>query len=139
MVGGAGRYVVENAMFDLLKNRPFIAQMIGLAFALLAAIGVALPDRFTPESVIGVAMLIVGAVTIVLRYRHGGTPEGDGKLWWQSRTIWVSVLSALFGVLALAGVKLPAGFDQDATLNLVMVVLTVLGAVFGAKAKGAIG
>lgn len=126
-------------MLDLLKNKPFVTQMIGLVFALLAAIGVALPAGYTPESVIGTVMLVIAAITIVTRATHEGSPEADGKPWWQSRTIWTSVLAAVFGVLALVGVKVPAGIDEAATLNLIMVVLTVLGTIFGAKAKAAIG
>lgn len=126
-------------MLDFLKNRAAMAQLIGLAFALLAAIGIALPARYTPESVLGTAMLVVGAVTIVLRYLHGGSPEADGKPWWQSRTIIASIVSALFGVLALVGVKLPATIDEAATLNLAMVVLTLLGAIFAGRAKRPIG
>jgi hypothetical protein len=45
----------------------------------------------------------------------------------------------VFGVLALIGVQLPDNIDEAATLNLVMVVLTVLGTIFAGRAKSAIG
>jgi len=64
------------------------------------------------------------------------------KVWWQSKTVWGSIIALLAGVATLAGVKLDATLqDQLAAL------LTGAGEVAGgalawygrAKATGAIG
>lgn len=124
-------------MLDLLKNKPFVAQMVGLLFAIAAMLGLALPAGFDKESVLAVVMLVISAVTIVWRYSHEGAPDAGDKAWWASRTIWTAIIAALFGILGLFKIAPP--LDQEGALNTVMLILSVVGVIFGAKAKSALG
>ncbi len=124
-------------MLNLLSNKAFITQMIGLALAVAAMIGVPFVSSFDQETAVAAVMATIAAVTIVMRYAHGGSPEADGKRWWQSRTIWMQIIAAGFAVLALFKVAPP--LDQEGVLSTVMAITTVLGAIFAAKAKSPIG
>ncbi len=53
--------------------------------------------------------------------------EPETKPWWQSRTVWANVLSILFAVLSLAGVKLPEGLTQDQVLPVVLGIAGIVG------------
>lgn len=124
-------------MLNLLSNKVFVTQLIGLALAIAAMLGIPFVTSFDQETAVATVMATIAAVTIVLRYLHGGTPEADGKRWWQSRTIWVQIVAAGFAILALFRVAPP--LDQEGVLSTIMMITTVLGAIFGAKAKASIG
>jgi hypothetical protein len=53
--------------------------------------------------------------------------------WWQTRTIWVGLVTSLFGVLSAAGV-LPPFIDAPLVLDLAMGVLGAATVYFRAKA-----
>jgi hypothetical protein len=60
----------------------------------------------------------------------------DAKPWWQSKTVWASICSVLFSLLAAAGIsiKTPPDDIAQAIITIVPVVLTVIagiGAAFG--------
>lgn len=43
----------------------------------------------------------------------------DTKNWWQSRTIWLQVVAAIFALLGAFG-ALPADLDQDQVVSVIM-------------------
>lgn len=52
----------------------------------------------------------------------------DTKSWWQSRTLWVNIVAAMFAVLA-AFQMLPARVDQDAIVNAIMGAVAIANVV----------
>lgn len=115
-----------------LTSKPFIAQICGLAFALLAMFHIALPPTFQQPAVVGVVMLVIALATAILRFGHPGAPAADAKVWWMSKTIWTAIIAAIFGLIGLFGISPP--LDQGNALAIVMTGLTGFGAVFGAIA-----
>jgi hypothetical protein len=63
------------------------------------------------------------------------------KVWWQSKTVWGSIVALLAGVATLAGVKLDATL-QDQLAELIVGIANIVGgavAWYGrAKADGAL-
>jgi hypothetical protein len=61
------------------------------------------------------------------------------KVWWQSKTVWGSIIALLAGVATLAGVKLDATL-QDQLAELIVGAANVAGGVVAwygrAKAEG---
>ena len=53
----------------------------------------------------------------------------DKVPWWQSKTIWVSLVGAAFAAAAAFGV-LPEGLNQDQVIGGILAVTSVLAAVF---------
>jgi hypothetical protein len=50
----------------------------------------------------------------------------DTKLWWQSKTLWGSIIAMLAGIATLAGVKLDATL-QDQLAELIVGGANVIG------------
>lgn len=48
----------------------------------------------------------------------------DTKNWWQSRTIWLQVVAAVFALLGALGV-LPTGIDQEQVVSIIMAAVAV--------------
>jgi hypothetical protein len=63
------------------------------------------------------------------------------KVWWQSKTVWGSIIALLAGVATLAGVKLEATL-QDQLAELVVGAANVIGGLIAwygrVKAEGAL-
>jgi hypothetical protein len=63
------------------------------------------------------------------------------KVWWQSKTVWGSIVALLAGVATLAGVKLDAVL-QDQLTELIVGVGNIIGAAIAwygrVKAEGAL-
>lgn len=62
----------------------------------------------------------------------------DNKPWWASRTIWVGIIGALFGILAALNV-LPEGLSQDSIVEGVLAVTGILAVVFRVGASKNVG
>lgn len=62
----------------------------------------------------------------------------DTKRWWESRTIWASLLGLIFVALSALHV-LPEGLSQEGVLEAVMGVVGVLAIIFRVKADSTIG
>lgn len=60
------------------------------------------------------------------------------KAWWQSRTIWVALVSVLFAILGGTGV-LPEGLTEDGVVETIMGIIGILIVVFRIGATDAIG
>ncbi|MCZ4340561.1 hypothetical protein O4H52_03010 [Sphingomonadaceae bacterium G21617-S1] len=116
-------------ILTLFTSRIALTQLVGIAFALLAAIGVAIPAGFDPPSVVAVLMLAIAAVTAVLRFGHIGQPAADAKTWWQSKIIWTQIASAIVAVLVLFRV-VPAGFDPSAHVEGLMALIGLITLAF---------
>lgn len=114
-------------MLDLLTNKTMLAQLIALVFAVLAAFHVVLPTSIDQPAIVGIAMLVLTAVTGVLRFGVAGSPA-DAKEWWQSKTIWTQIVAALFAVLGILGV-VPKGLDQASAIAGVMIVVALVNVV----------
>ncbi len=48
----------------------------------------------------------------------------ETKIWWQSRTLWVNIVAALFGLASAVGI-LPRDVDQDAVVGAIMGVVAL--------------
>jgi hypothetical protein len=63
------------------------------------------------------------------------------KVWWQSKTVWGSIVALLAGVATLAGVKLDATL-QDQLAELVVGIVNIVGGAIAwygrVKARGAL-
>lgn len=63
------------------------------------------------------------------------------KVWWQSKTVWGSIVALLAGVATLAGVKLDATL-QDQMVELIVGIANIVGGAIAwygpAKAEGAL-
>jgi hypothetical protein len=63
------------------------------------------------------------------------------KVWWQSKTVWGSIVALLAGVATLAGVKLDATL-QDQLAELVVGIVNIVGGAIAwygrVKAQGAL-
>lgn len=107
-----------------LPNRAVLAYLATALYGFLAAIHVPLPQTFTQASLTTALLLVIAAVTTVVRVRRTGAPEADAKAWWQSKTIWSAVVAAAIAVLTL--------FDDTKSIDagtVVAVVMTVFGLV----------
>jgi len=115
-------------MLDLLNNnKSMVAQLVGLLFAILAAFHVVLPTAIDQPAIVGIAALLLTAVTGVLRFGVGGNPA-DAKEWWQSRTIWTQIVAALFALAGILGF-VPKGLDQATAIAGVMIVVALINVV----------
>ena len=61
----------------------------------------------------------------------------DTKNWWQSRTVWVNVVAALFAVLG-AFRLLPANLDQDSVVTAIMGAVAIANVVLRLVTRQAI-
>lgn len=63
------------------------------------------------------------------------------KIWWQSKTVWGSIVALLAGVATLAGVKLDATL-QDQLVELIVGIANIAGGAIAwygrVKAEGAL-
>lgn len=63
------------------------------------------------------------------------------KVWWQSKTVWGSIVALLAGVATLAGVKLDATL-QDQLAELIVGIANIVGGAIAwygrVKAEGAL-
>lgn len=63
------------------------------------------------------------------------------KVWWQSKTVWGSIVALLAGVATLAGVKLDATL-QDQLVELIVGIANIVGGAIAwygrVKAEGAL-
>ena len=116
-------------MFQLFLSRNVLTQIVGIVFALLAALHVALPAPIDQASVVAAGMLIMAAVSAVTRFGRAGDPESDAKAWWQSRTIWTAIVAAGVAtaviVAAIASINLGA-VDQEGIVAAIMIVVGVV-------------
>lgn len=49
----------------------------------------------------------------------------DTKSWWQSRTIWLNIVAAIFAVTGTLG-WLPADLDQEQIVTAIMAIVTLV-------------
>ncbi|MBB4152884.1 phosphate/sulfate permease [Sphingomonas jinjuensis] len=121
----------------LLKTRTGLAQLVALACAALAAIGV-LPasiNQATQAAIVATGLLVLNAVTLVARFHTGD----DGVIeWYQSKTIVTQVVAAVFAVLAFFGC-LPADLDQAGVVAGVMGAVALINLVLRKTTTAAIG
>jgi len=62
----------------------------------------------------------------------------DTKAWWQSRTIWLNIVAAIFAVLG--GLKLlPEGLDQEQVVTAIMAIVSIVTVIFRIGSTHAIG
>jgi uncharacterized membrane protein len=108
----------------LAIHRAVLGYLVAALFGLFATVHVVLPTSFTQPAFLATLILVIAAVTTIVRVRRDGAPEADAKAWWQSKTIWTSVVGALFSILSLFGVS--PTFDAG---SVVAAVLTVFGLV----------
>jgi hypothetical protein len=73
--------------------------------------------------------------------KEGDKDMNGTKVWWQSKTVWGSIVSLLAGVATLAGVKLDATL-QDQLAELVVGIVNIVGGAIAwygrVKAQGAL-
>lgn len=61
----------------------------------------------------------------------------DTKYWWQSRTMWVNLVAALFAMLGAFGL-LPASIDQDSAVSAIMGAVAIANVVLRLVTRHAI-
>jgi hypothetical protein len=61
----------------------------------------------------------------------------DTKSWWQSRTMWVNIVAALFGLLGTTKL-LPTEIDQDTVVTAIMGAVAVANVVLRLTTRHAI-
>lgn len=61
----------------------------------------------------------------------------DTKNWWQSRTIWLQIVAAIFALLGAFGL-LPADLDQEQVVSVIMALVAGVTIVLRFKASHAI-
>lgn len=62
----------------------------------------------------------------------------ETKAWWQSKTIWTSLVGAAFAAATLFGF-LPDGVDQEQVVAAVLTVTSILSAFFRVGSTAEIG
>jgi hypothetical protein len=117
-------------MLDLFLNRVAVTQLVALALAVLATIGLGVPAGLDTAQIVGLVMMGAAVVTAIVRYGHPGQPAADAKSWWESRTIWVQVVSFAFGLLATLNL-LPAGLEQGEVVTTILAIVAALSAALG--------
>jgi protein-S-isoprenylcysteine O-methyltransferase Ste14 len=60
------------------------------------------------------------------------------KLWWQSRTIWLQIVAAVFAILATFQIALPAWLDQGQIVSAIMLVVAIVSAILRLNTSTAI-
>jgi hypothetical protein len=65
------------------------------------------------------------------------TEMTDTKYWWQSRTMWVNLVAALFAMLGAFGL-LPASIDQDSAVSAIMGAVAIANVVLRLVTRHAI-
>ena len=93
-------------------------------FAALAAFHVVLPPQVDQPRIVATLMLVLAAVSAIVRFRRGELEVGV-KTWWESKTIWTAIVGAGVAVLALFG--LPA-LDQGSAVATVMFLVSLYNA-----------
>lgn len=54
--------------------------------------------------------------------------------WWQSKTVWTSIVGFLFSIAVMLGFDVEAlGLSEEATIGAVMAVVTLLTGIFRAR------
>lgn len=130
--GGLHRHCMTTAKtrtcfmnLSAILNRGVIIHLVATLFALCAAFGVVLPSTFEQPAVVATLMLVIAAGTAIVRFGRPPFP-GDAKAWWQSKTIWTSIIAALFAFLALFGIV--PELDQGSLLATIMAVVGIFNA-----------
>jgi hypothetical protein len=110
-----------------LPSRPVIAYLVAALFAVFAALHIVLPSSMTQESVVGAVMLVLAVATAIVRFGRPGQPGVDAKTWWQSKTIWLQLIAAAAGVLAIFHVVLPV--DQGQLAGAILLIISLVNAL----------
>lgn len=110
-----------------LPSRAVVSYLVSALFALLAALHIVLPASFSEPSFVAAVMLGLAAVSAVVRFMRAGDAGADAKNWYQSRTIWTAIVSAVFAGAALFGAV--PDIDQGNVVAFVLLAVSLVQAV----------
>lgn len=123
-------------------SRTVIAGFIAFLFAVANMIGIT-PSGISQEHVVAAVMAVTSAVAIVFRYKADFSDPSkyfgpDTKPWYQSKTIVVNLVAAVFAVLAVFN-WVPSDLSQEEVVNAILGIVGVATVVFRIGASQPIG